>query len=307
MSELPREFSNLEVVRDNQRYSTYKAERDGALVFIKQAKAANLVDGIQRELLGLQAFRELAAGRDLGFSVPEVIMSGDDYIITSWVEGEPMDFDPKSHGFNDAIRFFASSLARVDMLTNLDNLPQAKFDMTSPDAKTGIDKLKDRLGKTNYHAYFDKALLEKGFEYLYERSGHLAARLTHADFTPGNILEYNRQRTLVDYESVSPLWPRFYDLVNLTFNRMVTEPELIPGCQQLIELYFRENDAANLESATPQMNTIAMLRSLALIWEHLTEPNEHHNTQELMTPGFSERLTTSIVQILKGKPFFESF
>ena len=193
------------------------------------------------------------------------------------------------------------------MLTRLATPLQAKFDMRSKDARAGIDKLKGRLERTAYTDFFDKALIDKGFDYLYKSAGNLAARLTHADFTPGNVLEHNGQRTLVDYESVSLLWPRFYDLVNLTFNRIMFDPELTPGCLQIVDRYFQVNSTADIESATPQMNSIAMLRSLSLIWEHITEPNDYHNTQRPMTQELGERLSVSIEQILVGKPYFESF
>jgi thiamine kinase-like enzyme len=307
MSELPSEFTNPQVVRDNQRYSTYKAEYEGAPVFIKQVKAADLTDGIRRELWGLEAFRQLAETSDLGFTVPQVIANGKDYVVTSWAEGEPIELDPKVANYDDQVTFFADSLAKIDMLTCLSKPPQAKFDMSSKDAKAGVDKLKGRLGQTTYTDYFDKELIDKGFQYLYKSTGNLAARLTHADFTPGNVLENNGQRTLIDYESVSLLWPRFYDLVNLTFNRIMFDPELTPGCLQIVDRYFSVNSATDIESATPQMNAIAMLRSLSLIWEHITEPNDYHNTQRPMTQKLSERLSTSIAQILVNKPYFESF
>jgi thiamine kinase-like enzyme len=307
MSEIPSEFSNLQVVRDNQRYCTYKAEFEGSTVFIKQVRAADLSGGIRRELWGLETFKQLAETSDLGFTVPEVVANGEDYVVTSWAEGEPVELDPQADNYDDRITFFANSLAKIDMLTCLAKPPQAKFDMRSKDAKAGIDKLRGRLGQTVYTDYFDKDLIDKGFDYLYKNAGTLAARLTHADFTPGNVLEHDGQRTLIDYESVSLLWPRFYDLVNLTFNRIMFEPQLTPGCLQIVDRYFSVNSAADIKSATPQMNVIAMLRSLSLIWEHVTEPNDYHNTQRPMTQELSERLSMSIGQILVDKPYFESF
>lgn len=307
MSELPIEFHDPQIVRDNQRYCTYKAEFEGSPVFIKQVKAADFSEDIRRELWGLEAFRQLAETSELGFTVPNVVANGEDYVVTSWAEGEPIELDPQTDNYDDQITFFADSLAKIDMLTCLTMPLQAKFDMRSKDAKAGIDKLRGRLDQTAYTDYFDKDLIGKGFDYLYKNAGILAARLTHADFTPGNVMEHNGQRTLVDYESVSLLWPRFYDLVNLTFNRIMFDPQLTPGCLRIVDRYFAVNDAADIESATPQMNVIAMLRSLSLIWEHITEPNDYHNTQRPMTQELSERLTMSIGQILVDKPYFETF
>lgn len=305
MSKLPIDFTNLKILRDNQRYSTYKAEYKGEFVFIKQVKKSGPPLGIIRELWGLESFRQLAEMNNLGFAVPRLIKNGEDYLVTSWAEGQPMQFNPEATNYDDQIMFFADSLAKIDIITCLSTPIKAKNDMSSKDARTGINKLKDRLSQTTYTDYFDKDLIDKGLDYLYKNAPKLTARLTHADFTPGNVLEHNGQRTLLDYESVSLLWPRFYDLVNLTFNRMIFDPKLIPGCLQTIDRYFSLNINVDIETAKPQMNAIAMWRSLSLIWEYLTEPNDSHNTQNQMTQELSERLSTSIKQILVDRPYFD--
>ena len=112
MSELPIELANPQVVRDNQRYCTYRAEYEGTPVFIKQVKAIDLTDGIRRELWGLEAFRQLAETSDLGFTVPQVIANGDDYVVTSWAEGRPMDFNPQAANFDDDVTFFCCQLSQ---------------------------------------------------------------------------------------------------------------------------------------------------------------------------------------------------
>mgnify|MGYP003440160475 FL=1 len=307
MSKLPDSLSNLRVIRDNQRYSTYKAEYHDAPVFAKLVKAPALRAGIRREIWGIQAFRQLADAKDLGFAIPEMIASGDDYVVTSWAEGQPIDFSPESADFDDHIQFFATSLAQIDMLAYMATPQPGEPDTAPKDIRSRIDTLKSRLETTAYGDYFDQTLIEKGFEYLYQNTGTLTTRFTHADFTPGNVLEHDGRRTLVDYESVSSSWPRFYDVVNLTINRIVSQPELVPGCLQIIERYFSVNTATSLVFAMPQMNVIAMLRSLSLIWEHLTEPNDHHNTQAAMTNQVRDRLIASIEQILAGKSYFEAF
>lgn len=302
MSRLPTQYSNLRVIRENQRYATYRAEHEGASVFIKQARSAGLADGIRRELWGLETFRQLSEVHDLGFQVPRVVAIGDDYIVTSWAQGKPVDFDPASAHFDKDIEFFADSLARLDMLTSFAMPTRAKLALDS----TGIDRLKNKLQQTAYLDYFDEALIDHCFEYLYKNTEILVARLTHADFTPGNVLVHSGQRTLVDYESVSLLWPRFYDLVNLTINKLVPNPDLVTGCLQIINRYFSFNNTASIEEATPQMNVIAMLRLLSLIVEHMTDPNDVHNTRASMTQELSTRISAHIAQVLAGRPYFEA-
>ena len=306
MSELPSAYNIVRTIRENQRYATFQAEYEGSSVFIKQVKADELADGVQRELWGLEAFAQLAETVELGFEVPRVIASGHDYLVTTWAEGEPIDFRAGTSNFDDEITFFATSLAKLDMATCLAQTIPAKFDMRAKDAKASVDMLRTRLKATSYTEFLNEALIDKGFKYLYEHIGRLAARLTHADFTPGNVLEVDGRRTLIDYESVSLLWPRFYDVVNLTCNRMIMDADLVPGCRKLMEQYFEANDAAEIGQALPQLNTIAMLRSLSLVWEHITEPNEYHNTQAVMTAELADRLAVQISSILAGRPYFEA-
>lgn len=302
MAELPPEFSNEIVIRDNQRYCTYRAELEGEPVFIKQVKADGPAKGIRRELWGLEAFRQLAeANDDLGFTVPKVIAYGEDYVVTSWAEGKPVDFSPDSPTYDEALEFFAHSLATIDMRTSLVDPPTLEPSI----AISSIHKLRSRLMSTPYAAHIDATLIDKAFKLLND-APPLPIRLTHADFTPGNVLEHHGQRTLVDYESVSTVWARFYDLVNLTFNRMATKPGLTPGCRHIIERYFALNTSVDMGSVVPELNIIALHRSLSLLLEHLSEPNKRHNTVASLTPEISERLTLAIRGLLVGKPYFET-
>ncbi len=306
MSELPAEFNDLTPVRKNQRYHTYKANYHGKPVFIKQVNNAGLANGVRDELWGLKTFSKLAEGNDLGFSVPNIITNGTDYIVTSWASGELIRFSPDASDYEMNIRFFASSLAKIDILTHFPNPASPKFGMKSENMKASIDTLKSHLEQTKFSTYFDPKLVDDSFQYVISNVGSLTARLTHADFTPGNVLIDGGQRTLIDYESVSQVWPRFYDLVNLTYNQMIMDPTLIPGCVRLVKQYFDINDGVDMESVIPQLNTIAMVRALSLIWQHMSDPNEIHNTQQSMTDELSRRLATSMEGILSGRPYFET-
>lgn len=303
-AKLSTQLQDARTVRANQRYHTFHAMLDGQPVFVKQA-VAPLANEIKSELWGLQTFRQLSETEELGFEVPHIVDFGNDYIITSWAEGAPLDFRSDASTFQDDIVFMANSLAIIDRITNLVNPPHAKLEMRSVDATASIDKLRKRLASTAYADHIDPLLVDRALKHLYNTCETLTARLTHADFTPANILDHEGKKTLIDYESVHWLWPRYYDLVNLTYNRMVLEPQLTSGCQQIVEGYFA-NGTADPESALPQMNTIAVFRALSLVWECLTEPNEHHNTQQFLTPELSTRLSTGLGQVLLGKPYFES-
>lgn len=301
MTELPQEFKHLRIIRDNQRYCTYSAHLDGAHVFVKKTKFAKFTKNIHKELWGLDAFRQLSEIGDLPFAVPKVVSLGTDYVATSWAGGKTLSFDPDSESYDDEITFFAHSMASIDMLAGSVN--PRRHEKSSSFQKS-VDKLRNRLSVTEYSSFVDKALIDRAFEYLSANIGNVALRLTHADFTPNNVLSDGTTMTLIDYESVSLLWPRFYDIVNLTFNRMIATPNFAPDSRILIERYFNHNASIDIDDATQQMNIIALLRSLSLVYEYCTEPNDFHNTNATMSTEVANRISRAIEQILEGKSYF---
>lgn len=302
---LPATITDLDTIRENQRFETYKARYEGQEVFVKQVRHPKLADRIRREIWGIQAFTDLGTFNQLPFEVPKILLSGSDFLVTSWAYGDPMRFAPSSQTFAEEVEFFATSLAAIDKLTQFAHPMQSKFDTPGPPEDSLQDRLRSRLARVPYTQYFDQQLIDKCFDMLGKKLHTLEARLTHADFTPDNVLEYQEKRTLIDFESTNFLWPRFYDLVNLTYNRIIMRPELTTGCIKLIERYFAINDAADIKVCAAQMNTIAMVRSLSMIDELMSKPDFYHNTQQEMTLETAERLSSYMNVMLNGEVYFE--
>jgi aminoglycoside phosphotransferase (APT) family kinase protein len=297
MSELPSTVRNREVIRENQRFATYKALYDGQSVFVKQIRHEKLGGAVRSELWGLEAFAQLQKTASLPFSVPRVLLNGEDYIITEWVEGEQMAMSAET------AHFLAASYAAIDKATQLVHPPTANFALPGKDGHTTLERLQLWLKKVNYQAFFDQDLIDGAFQYLKTNLPLLEARLTHADFTPSNVLVSGRRKVLIDYESVSLLWPRFYDVVNLTFNRFVLEPELTEYLQLTVKEFFALIGSSP-EDNLSQLNTIAMVRALSTIAECMTEPDDYHNTIDTMTPEIAARLTDAMRRMSAGELYF---
>ncbi|MCA9349948.1 aminoglycoside phosphotransferase family protein [Candidatus Saccharibacteria bacterium] len=302
---LPDDYSNLELIEQNQRHIKYRARYKNKPVFIKQINSLRLKKNIRHEIFGLEAFRQLADAIRLDFKVPKIIDYGSDYLITSWAEGQPIDFDPAQPDFDNHIRFFAKSFAKIDHASHLANHLPAGFSTRSKQIDSSIRQLHKRVMSTGYQQYFDLRLIDQALEYLSAHADLLEARLTHADFTPNNVLDSSGKKTLIDYESVGLRWPRFYDLTNFTYNRMILYPELTLGCTRLIYQYFKYNQSAELEQVISQLNLSALIRGLSIIWELLSDPNANHNTDSRLSQATADRISTSLVQIMAGKPYFE--
>lgn len=87
MGELPSELTRIEIIRQNQRFSSSKAQFNDEMVFVKQVNDPELATNLHREVYGLEVFNNIARSHELSFEVPRLLLHGDDYIVTSWANG----------------------------------------------------------------------------------------------------------------------------------------------------------------------------------------------------------------------------
>jgi len=306
MAELPPDLTQIEVIRENQRFSTYQATYRDQQAFVKCVSIPELALNIRREINGLELFGSLTNQYDAGFAVPRILLESDYYIVTSWAQGEPMSIDYTGTITGEQVEFFATLFTFIDRHAS-DNL-QSKvvFDLETKNADESVAVLGSRLHRAHLPSYVSSSLINQALAFVNDSLGALEARLAHADTNPGNILESNGVRTLLDYEFVSDSWPRFYDLVNLTSSRMILFPGLIQGMKQIVNRYFEVNNEVDVESQKDQLNTVAMYRALSLIWELSTEPSQYHNTGQSMTPEVHARISQVMTTILGGNLYAHS-
>lgn len=295
MSELPSSISDLESIRANQRFSTFSAKYKQEKVFIKQLHNANLKKALRAEVWGIETFTQLAKVKKFPFNIPNVVLSGENFLVTTWVDGEPMQLNHSANSFNNDIEFLASSYAAIDQVMTLANPMQTSW-VHHSNGSTVLDHLLKRLQPLAYRDFFSEDLIKNAIEYIHRNLPILEARLTHADFTPNNIMVDDDQKTLIDFESVNLLWPRFYDVVNMTINKQLLEPDLTVGMKQLFDSFSQKTEF-NINTHLHQVNTIAMVRALSLIIECLGQPDTLHNTEYSMTPEIAARLQQVMGQV----------
>jgi aminoglycoside phosphotransferase (APT) family kinase protein len=300
---LPDTLHNIVEIRTNQRFATFKAtDGAGETVFVKQICHPELGDSLRKEMYALERMRQTALGMNgvLPFGVPKVLDNGQDYVVTSWAEGSTMAFGHDLPDQPERIRFFARSFAALDRAT-LTTAP-GRSDLVIPTKKneTAVQRLERIIPGMAADKFFAKNLLDAAFGYLHEHSSRVMARFTHGDFTPSNVIEHESQRVLVDWESGSELLPRFYDLVNFTFNWANENPALVPDMRLLTNEFFSAINS-RAEDHLVQLNTIAMLRALSYITELLSEPNDIHNTASTMTAEKATSIQAAIDRILSDK------
>jgi thiamine kinase-like enzyme len=302
MSKLPENLRDLKEIRVNQRFATYRAtlEETGEDVFVKQVLHPELGDRLRREIYGLEKIAQLALTYSFPFTAPKIIQNGQDYLVTGWAKGDIMEFSPNLPDLSERIGFMAIGFATMDTATQLVHPGQTNFVRPNRKGQRPVQHIEASLGELDTDSYFDPALISRSIQYLKEHAPALTARFTHADFTPSNVMEDGENRTLIDWESASELWPRFYDLVNFTHNKSLDQPELTASLKELIDRYFEAIESSP-EQNIEQLNTIAATRALSSIGEYMSEPDEFHNTETTMSAKSAAHIAATLERILTGK------
>jgi thiamine kinase-like enzyme len=294
---LPENLKKVSEIRVNQRFATYRAVNEaGETVFIKQVQHPELKTSLRREVYGMEKMAQLAITRPFPFSVPHVLQNGEDYLVTSWAGENTMEFEATSPDLTQRIGFMATAYAAIDIATELAHPGKAQFGKNYG----AVDRLEAKLQRVDFKAYFEPELVTHALDYIRRNSPDLRARFTHADLTPGNIIEVDGKRTLVDWESAGETWPRFYDVVNFTHNKALAQPELTGSLREVLDQTFQAIHSAP-EDHLQQLNTIAAVRAVSSIAELMTEPDEHHNTQDTMTSQAASQITATLEKILNGQ------
>jgi thiamine kinase-like enzyme len=307
MTTLPASLHNLQEIRTNQRFATFKAlNGKGQPVFVKQIRHKELSGSLRKELYAIERIRQTAktARQPFPFLVPQVLQSGEDYLVTNWVEGDTMPFDVTLPDQKERITFLAKCFSSIDQATVLANPGLTNYILPGKNNENMIQRLQRILPELDTGEFFDPKQIEAGFNYARQHAESLTARFTHADLTPNNIIEHKGKRTLIDWESAGETWPRFYDIVNMIYNWSLERPELRDDAINLLREFFAEIHESP-KNHLQQLNTIAMGRALSCITELISEPNDFHNTIATMTPERAAYIRRSIDRILAGRLFIE--
>lgn len=302
MNSFPDRFTDLKEIRINQRFGTYSAvdHKSGEKVFIKQVVNQKLSSSLHREIYGLERIAQLSRIHDFPFEFPKIIGQGEDYLVTTWADGDIMPFDTKLPDLEERSSFLVDCFLSIDKTTQLVNPGRAVFSSYSDGNKGALERMTDSIIKIDTDAFFEPSLVKNTLKYLEVNMPLLTSRFTHADLTPNNIVEKDGTRTLIDWESASEVWPRFYDLVNFTFNKTIHDVNLRQTLRSMVDLFF-EGIQSSPEEHMRQINTIAAVRAVSTIIELMTEPDHFHNTQEEMTEARASQIGEYLENILNNK------
>jgi serine/threonine protein kinase len=298
-------ISVLSEIRVNHRWRTYSGILNGQKVFIKIcADLQNLSGRLKREIETTHYIQSNLNGSE-PFSVPNIISSGDDHIIYSFIDGELM-LDTEwynDQGMRDLYRIYQWFEADSN-----------KTELGFLDAKEEFDQFLGKLeelqdfvleSKTTISKYFDIDYfncLEYAINFLKKSVNNLSLVAMHGDLTPGNILINNTDQIhVIDWESFA-LRPKYYEVVNFTYNfalRKYKTPDLL--FDYLSNFCMKNNADIN------DINIAFCVRFLTRIRESWGERSPHSASQGSAdyTPEWLELSRSMMKAVIDGKFFFE--
>ena len=101
-----------------------------------------------------------------------------------------------------------------------------------------------------------------------------------------------------DFESFRDDWPRWYDVVNFTYNREMERPE---AAKRMCNIRRLVVDRLGEEPTTQrEIACIKIVRGLSLIIEHMTLGGSDHAAIVLLDNALRQRIIKSLAAIING-------
>lgn len=305
MRKLPSALTDARSIRRNQRFATYEARLDGRRVFVKQAATASMAESLRREIWGLETFGSLAKVAEFPFEVPQVLIVREDLVTTTWAPGVPTRLTKDGEQRLATAESMAEIYAAIDRATALAGRVTSSFSVADSRGADEADRLGKVLNEVDYDSRFDRTLIKDTLGVITKGFDDLEARLTHADLVPPHVLRTRSGKlTLIDFDSCSMLWPRFYDVVNCAFNMALVDTVNVDFSRALITNFFEAIDE-DVERHAIALNTIAGVRAVSSCYEYMSQPNALHNTSQTLTEDRAEAITDALHRIVSGQLFLE--
>ena len=283
-------IETIKVIRHNHRFRASQARWHDQVVFCKEVQSG--VTGkaeIAREVVGLlQAFADFvrAQGTDAPFAVPKLLYHDDTTLITEYVDG----VTPTLAQVPD--EFFVQSFVMMDKYFRLQQRQPTRLSQTDANGNFYLKTLE----KEALRAAADsstKALIHDATHFLSENQHILEARPMHADFTENNLLYDGQKYWLIDFESFRDNWPRWYDVVNFTYNREMDFPRLSQRMQKI------RRDVIEHIGADPttdlEITYLQIMRALSLMAYNVSIISDTKERE-----AFRQRLVASIKMLMDG-------
>ncbi len=284
-------LKTIRVIRQNHRFAVSEVDWFGERVFCKQSQpGVTGKDEILREANGLRAFDKLTRNfNDIPFTVPKLLHYDDMKILTQFIDG----WTPELANVPDD--FFVQSFVQMDHYFRNQKRRRSRWSQQNKDGEYIWQKLERIISGFNLEV-IPPEIFRASLDFLRNNHSLCEARPMHADFTENNLLYDGDRYWLVDFESFRDDWPRWYDVVNFTYNREMERPETAKRMCNIRRLVIEQLG----EELTTQREIacIKIVRGLSLIIEHMTLGGRNHAAIVPLDNALRQRIITSFTKLL---------
>lgn len=287
-------LKTIRVIRQNHRFVVSEVDWLGERVFCKRSQpGVTGKDEILREANGLRTFDKLTRNfNDIPFSVPKLLHYDDMKILTQFIDG----WTPELADVPDD--FFVQSFVQMDRYFRSQKRRRSRWSQQNKDGEYIWQKLERIISGFNLEV-IPPEIFRASLDFLRNNHSLCEARPMHADFTENNLLYDGDKYWLVDFESFRDDWPRWYDVVNFTYNREMERPETAKRMCNIRRLVV---DRLGEEPTTQrEIACIKIVRGLSLIIEHMILGGRNHAAIVPLDNALRQRIITSFTKLLPAR------
>ena len=288
------DLKTIRVIRQNHRFAVSEIDWLGERVFCKQSQpGVTGKDEILREANGLRTFDKLTRNfNDIPFSVPKLLHYDDMKILTQFIDG----WTPELADVPDD--FFVQSFVQMDRYFRSQKRRRSRWSQQNKDGEYIWQKLERIISGFNLEV-IPPEIFRASLEFLRDNHSLCEARPMHADFTENNLLYDGDRYWLVDFESFRDDWPRWYDVVNFTYNREIERPETAKRMCNIRRLVIEQ--LGEEPTTQREIACIKIVRGLSLIIEHMTLGGRNHAAIVPLDNALRQRIITSFTKLLPAR------
>ena len=287
-------LKTIRVIRQNHRFAVSEVDWLGERVFCKQSQpGVTGKDEILREANGLRTFDKLTRNfNDIPFSVPKLLYHDDVKILTQFIDG----WAPELANVPDD--FFVQSFVQMDRYFRSQKRRRSRWSQQNKDGEYIWQKLERIISGFNLEV-IPPEIFRASLDFLRNNHSLCEARPMHADFTENNLLYDGDRYWLVDFESFRDDWPRWYDVVNFTYNREMERPETAKRMCNIRRLVIEQ--LGEEPTTQREIACIKIVRGLSLIIEHMTLGGRNHAAIVPLDNALRQRIITSFTKLLPAR------
>lgn len=287
-------LKTIRVIRQNHRFAVSEVDWLGERVFCKQSQpGVTGKDEILREANGLRTFDKLTRNfNDIPFTVPKLLHYDDMKILTQFIDG----WTPELANVPDD--FFVQSFVQMDHYFRNQKRSCSRWSQQNKDGEYIWQKLERIISGFNLEV-IPPEIFRASLDFLRNNHSLCEARPMHADFTENNLLYDGDRYWLVDFESFRDDWPRWYDVVNFTYNREMERPETAKRMCNIRRLVIEQ--LGEEPTTQREIACIKIVRGLSLIIEHMTLGGRNHAAIVPLDNALRQRIITSFTKLLPAR------